>query len=120
MRAMYRLVMLALFVGCAPATYAWTPSSGLPVNPKPDNCAFEVVTGQPPESEEIGTLVHYNGTPPKDANKFKEAVAKQVCGAGGDAVIATTNDKGELVKGSVVRYPKKAPEPTPPQAPATP
>ena len=109
---MQRLLLLALFVctlgafaGCAPATYAWTPATNKPVSPKPDNCAVDVVTSQPTKAyEEVGTLKHYNGTPPKNADGFKKAVSKQVCQAGADAVIAQANDKGELVNGTVIKY----------------
>jgi hypothetical protein len=106
---MQRLLLLASLVGCLAgcmsATYAWTPASNKPVSPKPDNCAVEVVTSQPQKAyEEIGTLKHYNGTPPKNTDGFKKAVAKQVCQAGADAVIAQANDKGELVNGTVIKY----------------
>jgi hypothetical protein len=106
---MHRLMLPALLVGClvgcVPATYAWTPASSKPVSPKPDNCAVEVVTSPPQQAyEEVGTLQHYNGTPPKDADGFKKAVGKQVCQAGADAVIASANDKGELVTGTVIKY----------------
>lgn len=103
---MHRFIVLALLAaGCAPVTYAWTPASSKPVSPKPDNCKVEVVTSQPEASyEELGALSHYNGTAPKDAEKFRAAVAKQVCGAGGDAVIAIADAKGEYTKGTVIKY----------------
>lgn len=102
---MHRLIVLALLVGCAPATYAWTPASNRPVSPKPDNCKVDVVTSLPTSSyEEVGYLAHYNGTPPKSADAFKKSVATQVCQAGADAVIAIANDKGEYTKGTVIKY----------------
>lgn len=109
---MHRLIALVLLVGCQPATYAWTPASARGVTPKPDNCAFEVLTAAPDDGfEEIGTLEHYNGEPPKDAEGFRKAVGQQVCGAGGDAVVAKTNDKGRYVGGTVIEYTRR-PDPT--------
>jgi hypothetical protein len=60
----------------------------------------------PPEKayEEVGTLTFYNGTEPTTVDGFKTVVAKQVCQVGGDAVIATPNDKGQLTKGTIVHY----------------
>lgn len=105
---MRRLIALVLLVGCQPATYAWTPASARGVTPKADNCAFEVLTA-PPEAgyEEIGTLEHYNGELPNDVERFRRAVAKQVCGAGGDAVVAKTNDKGRYIGGTVIGYTRR-------------
>ena len=107
MPAMHRYFVLAMLIGCSPARFAYTPASSLPVNPKPDNCAFEVLTAPSGKDfEELGFLEYYNGGEPKTVDKFKEAVGKQVCGAGGDAVVATANEKGELTKGTVIRYAK--------------
>jgi hypothetical protein len=74
------------------------------VQPKPKGCKFEVMTSAPAEGyEEIGTLDYYNGDAPKDVEKFHKAVADQVCHVGGDAVIASTDDKGVIMKGSVIK-----------------
>jgi len=113
--SMHRLIVLALLAGCAPSTYAWTPLSSKPVSPKPDNCKVEVVTSQPTANyEEVGTLEYYNGPLPKNPDKFRDAVAKQVCGAGGDAVIAIANDKGEYTKGTVIKYARDMASPVKP------
>src|SRR5688572_10856023 len=96
MTRMHRLIVLLLVAGCVPLSYAWTPASAKAVSPKPDNCKVEVFTSQPEQAyEELGTVKHYNGTPPKQAEKLRAAVAKQVCSAGGDAVIAFADEKGE-------------------------
>jgi hypothetical protein len=98
-------VALVLVAGCVPLSYTFTPASSQPVQAKPKGCKFEVVMSQPNEGyEEIGTLDYYNGDTPKDANKFKKAIAEQVCEVGGDAVVATTDDKGAITKGSVIRF----------------
>jgi len=102
---MPRLAWLVLLAGCVPLSYAFTPSTNAPIQARPNGCEFKVVLSQPTEGyEEIGTLQHYNGTPPKDTEKFKKAVAEQVCQVGGDGVIATSNEKGELTKGSIIKF----------------
>jgi hypothetical protein len=103
---MHRLfVALVLVAGCVPLSYTYTPASSQPVMGKPKGCKFEVVMSAPSEGyEEVGTLDFYNGDPPKDAGKFKKAVAEQVCQVGGDAVIATVSDKGTITKGSVIKF----------------
>ena len=118
---MHRLFLLTLLAGCSPVTYAYTPASNLPVSPKPDNCVFEVLSAPSSEDfEELGYLEHYNGGKPKTADKFKAAVAKQVCGAGGDAVVAIMDNKGELTKGTIIRFRNKRPagSASPPPPPA--
>jgi hypothetical protein len=103
---MHRLfVALVLVAGCVPLSYTFTPASNKPVIGKAKNCKFEVHTSQPTQGyEEIGILDHYNGDAPKNVEKFRKAVAEQVCQVGGDAVIATTDAKGLYTKGSIVRY----------------
>jgi hypothetical protein len=103
---MQRLFLaLVLVAGCVPLSYTFTPASSQPVMAKPKGCKFEVVMSQPNEGyEEIGTLDYYNGEAPKDVNKFKKAVAEQVCQVGGEAVVATVDAKGVITKGSVIKF----------------
>lgn len=101
---MSRLLALLLVAGCSPATFAFSPTATV-VSPKSDNCPVEVVTSTPSRTyQEVGTLEFYNGTEPKTVDEFKNAVAKQVCSAGGDAVIAIQDDKGRFTKGTVISY----------------
>jgi len=88
-----------------PTSYTYSPSFSRGPAPKPEGCPVEVVTS-PPEKryEEVGTLDFYNGTEPVTVEAFKKVVAKQVCEVGGDAVIAIANAKGQLTKGTVIRY----------------
>ena len=109
---MHRLLALVFVAGCVPVTYAFTPSSNRPLSPRPENCAIDVVTSTPEKNyEELGTLEHYNGDVPKDTGKFKSAVHKQVCQAGGDAVIAISNENGRYAKGSVIKWVGEMAEP---------
>jgi len=102
MRSLLALVVLA---GCVPLSYTFTPSSNKPISKKPDNCEFKVFMSPPQDGyEEIGILDLYNGDAPKSTDTFRKAVAEQVCGVGGDGVIAMTNDKGLITKGQVIHF----------------
>ncbi len=102
---MHRLVLLLVFAGCVPLSYTYTPATNKPETAKAKGCTFEVVGSQPEQGyEEIGILAHYNGNPPKSVDKFKSAVASQVCEVGGDAVIAAPDAKGVYTKGSIIKY----------------
>lgn len=101
---MHRLAAFVLMAGCTPTTFAFSPSvKG--VTPKPENCKVEVLTSPPSRDyQEVGTLEFYNGTEPKTLAAFKQAVGKQVCEEGGDAVVAVADDKGQFTKGTVIAY----------------
>jgi hypothetical protein len=103
---MYRTLAIMLLAGCVPTSYAYTPASSRTFQAKPENCAFEVMTSEPTqEFEEVGELVHYNGDVAMNPDDLEKATAKQVCGVGGDALIAVSNGNG-YVKGRVIHYVK--------------
>ena len=115
---MHRFLLLFALVGCSPITYAWTPASAKATHPRPEGCKFEVYTSTPQDAyEELGTLQHYNGGVPKTVDKFRDAVAKQVCDSGGDGVIAQMDDKGEFSKGTVIHKTAPMAEPVKPVTP---
>lgn len=100
-----RWLPLLLLAGCTPTSYTYTPSTSRGEIARPDNCVVEIVSAAPQQDfEEVGTLDFYNGDEPKNADAFKKAIAKQVCQVGGDAVIAVANEKGQYMKGTVIRY----------------
>jgi len=116
---MHRILLLIVLASCTPTTYTYSPSTQRPFSSRPDDCSFEVVTSAPSNNfEEVGTLQHYNGAEPKTVQEFKKAVAKQVCGLGGDAVIAIADDKGLYTKGTIIHYVtgpgQRMPSPAPP------
>jgi hypothetical protein len=101
---MARLLALVLLAGCTPTAFAFSPIVN-GTTPKPDDCAVEILTSPPSRDyQEIGTLDYYNGPEPKTVESFKKAVSQQVCRAGGTAVIATVDDKGQFSKGTVIAY----------------
>jgi hypothetical protein len=114
---MSRLLALVLLAGCAPTTFAFSPTIN-GVRSKPDNCPVEVITSPPSRDfQEVGTLDFYNGTEPKTLDAFKQAVGKQVCQVGGDAVIAIQDDKGLFTKGRVLAYTDSGAPSTAPKGP---
>ena len=112
---MRRFLALVLLAGCVPTSYTFTPSTK-GVTTKPDNCKYDVVlSGEPKQTtEEVGQLELYNGDAPKDEAGVRRALGKQVCQAGGDAVVMVSDDKGRFSKGTVVRYREPYAEPVKP------
>lgn len=101
---MYRLIILGLLGGCVPTTFVFS-STQRGGTSKPESCSVEVMTSPPSRGTlELGTLEFYNGTEPKTLAELKDAVGKQVCGVGGDAVLAIADDKGQYTKGTVFAY----------------
>jgi hypothetical protein len=103
---MKRFALAALlFAGCSPTTFTLTPASAKGYVSKPSNCPIEILTAPPTGNyEEVATLEYYNGKEPKTVDAFKKAVHERACQAGGDAVIAIANEKGQYMKGSVIHY----------------
>jgi hypothetical protein len=101
---MTRMIALVWLAGCASTTFAFSPTVTV-VSPKAESCTVDVMTSPPTRTyQEVGTLDFYNGPVPKTLDAFKQAVTKQVCSAGGDAVIAISDDKGQFTKGTVIAY----------------
>jgi hypothetical protein len=118
---MHRVLLLIVLASCTPATYTYSPTTRRPFPSRPDNCSFEVATSTPSRSfEEVGTLQHYNGAEPRTVEEFRKVVAKQVCGVGGDAVIAIADDKGHYTKGTIIHYVPEPGSPIPSPAPVQP
>lgn len=100
-------MVVLLAAACVPTSYAYTPASSRSFAQRDASCAFEVVTTPPAETyEEVGVLVHYNGDVPADLDDFKKVIAKQVCGVGGDVVIASSSGKG-YDKGTIIHFPRR-------------
>jgi len=96
-----------LAVGCASMSpnYSLTKSAASGA-PKAANCDFAVMTvpsDRPQEQVAIldAELVPYAAT---TAAEFQDAVRKQVCEVGGDAVLAEINGHGRYVRGTIVRW----------------
>lgn len=100
-------IVVLLATACVPTSYAYTPASSRSFGQRDASCAFEVVTTPPTETyEEVGVLAHYNGDVPSNLEEFKKVIAKQVCGVGGDAVIASSTGTG-YDKGTIIHFPRR-------------
>jgi hypothetical protein len=101
-----------LVIGCAAETY--TANASVRAQPKPDDCSFEVLATRPQQPfEELGIIdftggftgkTGYRAGVPDSASGLKDKVARTVCGAGGDAVLADVNGMGQYVRAVVIRY----------------
>lgn len=110
-RIQLALSLGVLAMGCASMSpnYGLTKSVGNPT-PKAANCDFTVMTvpsDRPQEQVGIldAELVPYAAT---TAAEFQDAVRKQVCEVGGDAVLAEINGHGRYVRGTIVRWQDKS------------
>ena len=106
---MKRACILALLLLPACAThYVYGPTGALTAPPKPAGCVFTLLE-LPPENpfDEIGVLaprdIEY-GDMASGATPFKEAIAEQVCAAGGDAVVVERDFTGRYIRGTVIKY----------------
>jgi len=113
-------LVLGSSLGCT-AHSEFTPSTGAKLQPRPDACAFDVLTTQPNRpfdtlgSHDVAPAVAHGGGStgrPSSASEFKTVVGPSVCKAGGDAVLAEVNGLGEYVRGTVIRYREPGPAAT--------
>ncbi|HEX6241902.1 MAG TPA: hypothetical protein VFZ61_13430 [Polyangiales bacterium] len=116
-------LLLVALTGCG-ASMTFT-GVGDPAKPLPATCEIDVLTAPPSGAyEELGTIdVQYKSQTGwiTKADEFQRKVRPLVCQAGGDAVIAHTNDYGVYLKGTVLNT-KSAPavDSQPAPAPAEP
>jgi hypothetical protein len=101
-------VFLAFASGGCATHYVYGRTGEITPPPKPPGCTFTILD-VPPEKpfDEVGVLA------PKDvefgdmaggATPFKEAVADQVCAAGGDAVVVERDFTGRYIRGTVIKF----------------
>jgi hypothetical protein len=77
---------------------------GPPQTPKPAACAFDILTEKPSRPfTEVGVLASTRGCTSVEGD-FRREVTADVCGAGGDAVVAEVNPNKCVVRASVIRY----------------
>jgi phage terminase large subunit-like protein len=97
-------LLLFALSACGSPTYGLTVSSPKPAHPKPANCEFRVLGAVPSGYEEVGifssTSPGYRAQTPEE---FSGLIRKDVCQAGGDAVVAEVNSGGGYVRGILFR-----------------
>lgn len=102
-----RYLMFVLVAGCIPPSYAVeTGGTTARVAPRPANCDFEIL-GVPPARAYVEVAQLIPDMPERNAyelDSFREAIAPQVCQAGGNAVIAKPTPNGRWTGGSIVAY----------------
>ncbi len=110
------LLILCALAGCRPqyGSYAYTHTSETVYTSRAPECPFRVAVTLPDTSyEEIGVLDWDYDAPAygyyiSKLETFKHKVAKDVCKASGDLVVAEMNGDGLYIRGIVF---KKRPEP---------
>jgi hypothetical protein len=86
-------------VGCQGNSFT---AAGPPQAPHPENCDFPILTSTPASGfVEIGTI-DFDGLR-RTAQGFKYRIQSDVCAAGGDAVVAMINGKGDYIKATVLK-----------------
>jgi hypothetical protein len=92
--------------GCA-GHYIYGRTSEMAIAAKPPGCTFSLLDAPPDQPfDEIGVLAPIDiefGDMAGGATPFKEAVADQVCAAGGDAVVAERDFTGRYIRGTVIK-----------------
>ena len=93
---------------------------GATVRCHPSGCAFDVVTSRPARDYRVIAVLDVEAFAvkrvPNTEEKFRAAIAKDVCSVGGDAVIPGINVDGRYVLATVIAWlpdfpPAPAPEP---------
>jgi hypothetical protein len=98
------LLTALLACGIAPARYGLVATSPAPLSPRSGPCDFRVVAIVPPGPyEEIATLTPDGGELAMDPEDFGRRVHDDVCGIGGEVVVAQINGAGGYVRGTVLR-----------------
>src|SRR4051794_30474248 len=96
--------LLLVACGLQAASYKSTRTGSSAVTPKPANCDFAIITTRTDRPYEEVAILDSKNYMAHDAAEFKEAIKKDVCELGGDAVVAEVNGYGYYPRGTVVRW----------------
>jgi hypothetical protein len=97
----------AAAAACGGGQYIYGPLGAVLAQPKGKGCAFTLIEKIPEQAyDPLGVLapvdIATRKVPSGDA-AFGKAVARQVCDAGGDAVVAERDAQGRYVRGTVIK-----------------
>ena len=97
------------FLTLLPACAMYAPSykmtnTGAAGLAKPASCDFVIATTKVDRPYDEIAVLDCDANKAGDIGAFKESVRAQVCGVGGDAVIAEVNGYGSYVRGTVLRW----------------
>lgn len=98
---------LLLLAACATLAPAYKVTrTGTTGAAKPASCDFIIATTKVDRSYDEIAILDCDPNRPfaSDVAAFKESVRAQVCGVGGDAVIAEVNGYGSYVRGTVLKW----------------
>ena len=99
------VAVLTLLSACAmyAPSYKMTKTGGAGLA-KPASCDFIIATTKVDRPYDEIAILDCDANKAGDVGAFKESVRAQVCGIGGDAVIAEVNGGGSYVRGTVLRW----------------
>ena len=103
MRAIVAFPVLLLACAMSAPSFKLT-KTGAAGLAKPASCDFIIATTKVDRPYDEIAILDRGSTDVGDAAEFKETVRTQVCGLGGDAVIAEVNGYGKYVRGTVLRW----------------
>ncbi len=109
------LIGCSLLAGCQMIRMSRT---GPAFPPREPQCGFYVFTTSPwGPFVEIGVLDIHPAEAPSDMDSLRRMIQQQVCSAGGDAIVAFANGRGEYIKATILKQvAAAAPAPPPPSA----
>lgn len=90
--------------GLQAASYKATRTGPSALAPKPANCDFAILTTKADRPYEEIAILDSKNYMAHDAAEFKDAIKKDVCELGGDAVYAQVNGYGYYPRGTVLRW----------------
>jgi len=103
MRAIIASLMLLPACGMYAPSYKLT-NTGAAGLAKPATCDFIIATTKVDRPYDEIAILDCGPNRAADVAEFKQSVRAQVCGVGGDAVIAEVNGYGSYVRGTVLRW----------------
>jgi hypothetical protein len=103
MRATIAFVILLPACAMYAPKYKLTATGAVGVA-KPASCDFIIATTKVDRPYDEIAILDCDANKAGDVAAFKESVRTQVCGIGGDAVIAEVNGYGSYVRGTVLKW----------------
>jgi hypothetical protein len=98
--------LICALSACAPAATFVAREGKCPTRPL--DCSFAIISGKSPERYEVVGVIDVESFVtrklPNDEASFRAAISREVCRAGGDAVIAGINGDGRYILATVVKW----------------
>jgi hypothetical protein len=102
-------ILCVLVAACVPPAvrnmrYEAVVTTSATTSPKPTGCTFDILRHRPTRAFEELAALENDYQYASSIEELREAIADEVCTAGGDAVIARPNSDGYYPGGVIIRY----------------